>query len=222
MLEKVWKCVSSEHSVCSFEWERMNEGQCWRFPKVRKVWTIKVLPPSSLCGWAEANLLSSVIINHLRCASSLCLAGAWVCACLRTPCPPRCRLRACSSVCCWAPVPCWSRRRASPCSECACSTMPWCSAASLSSSKHTGFLLCLCFICLFLILIYVAMVRWACTQFFSNAWLYICTAKLIYTWELPTATIDNLFWSVFFLKLCAQIAGIRRTLSVFLMCVCGN
>lgn len=78
-----------------------------------------------------------------------------MCVSLRTPCPPRCRLGACSSVCCWAPVPCWSRRRASLCSECVCSTTPWCSAASPSSSKHAGFLLCICFICLFLILIYV-------------------------------------------------------------------
>lgn len=56
-------------------------------------------------------------------------------------------------------------------------------------------------------LIYVFFLSWfmwpwsaECVQFFSNVWLYIYTAKLVYTWELPTAIVDYLSWNwrVFF------------------------
>lgn len=78
----------------------------------------------------------------------LCLSGVWVCVPLRTLSPPQSLHGLCSSVCCWAPAPCWSKRRASLCLECVRSMMLWCSAASLSSSKHSWFfaffMFCLC------------------------------------------------------------------------------
>lgn len=117
---------------------------------------------------------------------------------LRTLCLPWCRRGFCSSVCCWAPARCWSRRLASRCSECACCTMPWCSAASPSSSKHAGY--CFVYVCLFSYLDLCR--RWGaeCSNSFS-----IYTVKLIYSSGCPAAAVDNLFSThiVIFLTRCA-------------------
>ncbi len=52
------------------------------FLKVWKVWRIKVPLPSTLGDWAEANLLSSVIVSHLCSTSSLSVFQERGCVCL--------------------------------------------------------------------------------------------------------------------------------------------
>ena len=146
-----------------------------------------------------------------------CLLGAWVYVSLRILCPPRCRCGLCSSVCCWVPAPCWWRRRASPCSECACSTTPWCSAASLSFSKHTG----LCFV----YAVFVFCLSWFMWQRSAErAHSYSAMLEFIFTQldsHLGAAHCNRRQFVletkiVIFLKLCAQIAGIRGNLYAYL------
>ena len=174
--------------------------------KYKTYWSLLILD------LAEANLESSIFMKYLFSPS---VSGVLARLSLRTLFLPLSRCGLCLSVCCWVPVPCWWRRQASLYLECVCFTTPWCSAASLSSSKCTD----ICFVYILFLFVYLN----SCGDnplsihivFFSDTMLYICTTNRFYTRQLCTATIGNVFWRqkvcVSLRKFYTPIVGKKRT-----------